>query len=1039
MIRSPLSWLLSLAITSPRTSDEVAVQAAQGSQGVGVIPRRPRRRSRGGGGLCGGTSAQGGPSHDLILPGAALSAPPSTPHTAARVRIASRPHPLRGRVAAITVAVCLGMLLTSVPHAFALSKNTFSTSFSGSGQTALSNPSAIAVDQSTGDVYVTDPADHRVEKFTASGEFVLMFGRAVNKTGADLCLAGEECQSAAEGSTPGAFTDPRYLAVDNSPGGEGDLYVGDYVKGGGSGDVQKFDSSGNLLTAWRDGGILESSPTAALEGYVNGEGITGIAVDEHGELVVAGGESGAGHELFFKFAQAGSFIGRSEDLEQRSEPLGFAIDRFRDLYILNGQDRVTKLFPGGETAGFVTPPSSDFSGLGLDSATGDLYASQENGTVEHFAPSCESTRTAACPPIDTFGAGHLAKPMGVAVDASTETVYVADSGDHSVAIFSAVPYLPTETASAAPLSPTAASLAGDVDPASAGPVTACRFQYTRIANEVQTLTLSAATGTGDLTRTSKQITGLATSTGTFAPGEPIEGPGIPPGTTVAAVGSATLVLSKASTASGIAVALGAEPSGGTFTLTFEGHTTEPLSSQATSGQVAQQLIFHAGINQNVAVSGPPGGPYEVEFNHELSRTNVPQLTAGSSALAPPGATVKVATATQGNGEWSSANSLACRPDPASEPPTSNFTVPTPVSAEPEALTPGTTYHYRLAAEDASGFSANFGQTFTTLPLAPELSAESLGRVLSDTAVIDGSVNPGGGEAAYHTSYHVEYVTQEQFERNGFSEPQRTPDADAGSARTPQSVSVQLTGLTPATAYRYRIVAANASSPPGGTIGPEHTFTTLPSVKEPSETCPNAHVRQQTSAAQLLDCRAYELVSATNTGGYDVESDLIEGQTPFPGYPQAEGRVLYGVHDGGIPGTDHPTNRGVDPYIATRGHEGWSTEYVGIPADDPGASGSPPFGSPLLQADARLKTFAFGGPGLCAPCFSEGIRNRHPPPPPRRRTARPGHGPAPSNPNPAPPPMATSPKPSPLTASTSIFGSTSSSPKAATTNRQRLDL
>ena len=70
--------------------------------------------------------------------------------------------------------------------------------------------------------------------------------------------------------------------------------------------------------------------------------------------------------------------------------------------------------------------------------------------------------------------------------------------------------------------------------------------------------------------------------------------------------------------------------------------------------------------------------------------------------------------------------------------------------------------------------------------------------------------------------------------------------------------------------------------------------------------------------QLLDCRAYELVSAANAGGYDVESNLIAGQTPFAGYPEAEGRVLYGVHDGGIPGTDHPTNRGVDPYLATRG-------------------------------------------------------------------------------------------------------------------------
>ena len=78
-----------------------------------------------------------------------------------------------------------------------------------------------------------------------------------------------------------------------------------------------------------------------------------------------------------------------------------------------------------------------------------------------------------------------------------------------------------------------------------------------------------------------------------------------------------------------------------------------------------------------------------------------------------------------------------------------------------------------------------------------------------------------------------------------------------------------------------------------------------------------------------------------------------------------------MHSGGIPGTDHPTDRGLDPYIATRGNEGWCTEYVGIPANYPGAAGSSPFSSTLLEADAGLYTFAFGGPEICAPCFADG--------------------------------------------------------------------
>jgi hypothetical protein len=132
------------------------------------------------------------------------------------------------------------------------------------------------------------------------------------------------------------------------------------------------------------------------------------------------------------------------------------------------------------------------------------------------------------------------------------------------------------------------------------------------------------------------------------------------------------------------------------------------------------------------------------------------------------------------------------------------------------------------------------------------------------------------------------------------------------------------------------------------------------------------VRQQTGAALLLDCRAYELVSAAQTGGYDVESDLVPGQTPFDDYPHAAGRVLYGVHEGAIPGAGAPTNFGVDPYLATRTDNGWSTEYVGIPSDNPFALG--PFASGLLEANSSLTSFAFGGEDICDPCFEDGSTN-----------------------------------------------------------------
>ena len=188
----------------------------------------------------------------------------------------------------------------------------------------------------------------------------------------------------------------------------------------------------------------------------------------------------------------------------------------------------------------------------------------------------------------------------------------------------------------------------------------------------------------------------------------------------------------------------------------------------------------------------------------------------------------------------------------------------------------------------------------------------------------------------------------------------------GSALTTSSIDEVVTGLTPETTYHYRVVATNQS---GTLFGPDHTFTTFPFTEILKDPCPNAHVRQQVGAALLPDCRAYELVSAPDTGGYDVESPLVPNREPFGGYPDAQGRALYGIHSGAIPGPWNPTNRGVDPYLATRGQDGWTTEYVGIPADNPFAAA--PFSSTLDEANATLATLAFSGDEICSPCFEDG--------------------------------------------------------------------
>jgi hypothetical protein len=231
------------------------------------------------------------------------------------------------------------------------------------------------------------------------------------------------------------------------------------------------------------------------------------------------------------------------------------------------------------------------------------------------------------------------------------------------------------------------------------------------------------------------------------------------------------------------------------------------------------------------------------------------------------------------------------------------------------------------------------------------------KVRATSALGEGKVLPNG----LPVTYQVEYGTDASY---GIVTP--VPAASLPASGLPTRFAAPLEGLKPNTTYHVRVAATSSL----GTVhGPDSQFTTQPTPTG-ADPCPNALARKQTGAAQLPDCRAYELVSAADTGGYDVESSLVPGQTPFAAYPQAADRVLYATHSGAVPGPWKATNKGPDPYLATRGENSWSTDYVGLPSDINPLSGG--FSSVLGGADASLSAFAFAGPGLCSPCFSSGL-------------------------------------------------------------------
>jgi hypothetical protein len=145
------------------------------------------------------------------------------------------------------------------------------------------------------------------------------------------------------------------------------------------------------------------------------------------------------------------------------------------------------------------------------------------------------------------------------------------------------------------------------------------------------------------------------------------------------------------------------------------------------------------------------------------------------------------------------------------------TADVPIRADLVGLTPGTTYHYRVIATNASGTTVGADRTFTTTgtapapPPAPSAMTGSAS-VTGTSATLSGSVTPNG----LATSTYFEFGETANY-------GQQTPPQGAGSGSSAVSVSATLSGLRASTTYHYRLVAVG---PQGAlAIGADRTFTT----------------------------------------------------------------------------------------------------------------------------------------------------------------------------------------------------------------------
>jgi DNA-binding beta-propeller fold protein YncE len=151
---------------------------------------------------------------------------------------------------------------------------------------AISRPFGVAVDAS-GNVYVADAVNARIDVFSTAGAFVSAFGKGVNAGagGGNVCTT--ECQAGESSAAPGAIDEPYDVTV--AP--DGDLYVADYK----AARIDLFTSQGTFLYAFgkevdpTGANVCTTECQAGEEGGAAGAltGPTAVTTDASGSVYVA--------------------------------------------------------------------------------------------------------------------------------------------------------------------------------------------------------------------------------------------------------------------------------------------------------------------------------------------------------------------------------------------------------------------------------------------------------------------------------------------------------------------------------------------------------------------------------------------------------------------------------------------------------------------------------------------------------------------------------------------------------------------------------
>lgn len=735
----------------------------------------------------------------------------------------------RARPAAVLGLLLVISLVLSAP-AFAGTSYEPAGSFGapGAGPGQFHEPAGVAVNDSTGDVYVYDAGNRRVEWFSHDGSKLEgELNGSTSPTGAFTAPA-----SISEHAAHGTLFN---LAVDNAPlsPSAGDVYVVDP----GSNVIDKFTASGAYVSQ--------------LTGFKLP--VFGVAVDSTGDVWVAeeGSEAGGNHGPLQHFDDGETNVHLGEISPPKLRSPGLAVDSEQNLYLLSGEPNLAKYDTEGNLLVGQLSGCGCGTALGLDASTNDVFF-DEGSAVSRYVPSAGEGE----PPAETVGG--LSASYGVAVNGATHALYATEREADAVAVFNAVSLPDLFTAGATEVTRTTATLGGFVNPGGEE-VTTCEFAYGPTTSYGKTAPCNPAPGSGSApVAVSAAVSGLAPATeyhfkliagnangvnhkaadATFTTQVAVEG--------VQSEG-ASEVLGTTATLNG-----SLQPNGFDTHYFFEyGRCNDIFTCRTASYEASTPTEDAGSATETKAVSAAIAGlePNEI-YRFRVIAENTFGLTPGQEGLflthvvAPqvsgtPSASFITSssavlnatldpehTSTRYHFEYATCANLDGCPTLQTTPDqtSAQFAV---IGATQEAigLAPSTTYHYRLTASNETepepgtivGGKANGSEgTFTTGAAGTVTASTGPATAIAATgATLTGTVDPDGQEAVYTFELGVYQGSETQYAVIG--------TGATGASSAPVAETLPVNGLQPGATYVYRIAIHGATS---GATGGSSIFTTV---------------------------------------------------------------------------------------------------------------------------------------------------------------------------------------------------------------------